>query len=205
MPRFSVIIPAHNAENRLSIAVNSVLQQSYKDYELIIICDACTDDTYRIASSLTDKVYVTDYGNDGMARNCGLDHATGDWILFMDDDDWWLHEFAFSLISRQIDIWGKGGMDILVFSFIFRYVGLAMPHGNRGYYYPNVWSKCWRREFIGEHRFQNVFMESDYRFCLDMQKLSPKIICYEQPLYYYNYMREGSLTEVASHDSKTVS
>ena len=53
MPKFSIIIPTHNAEDRIRTCLDSVKNQTYKDYELIVVCDACTDDT---------KVVARDYG-----------------------------------------------------------------------------------------------------------------------------------------------
>lgn len=47
--RFSIIIPAHEAENRIRVALDSIKQQTFKDYELIVVCDACTDRTEEIA------------------------------------------------------------------------------------------------------------------------------------------------------------
>ena len=70
-PFFSVIIPAHNSQAYIRKGLESIRQQRFTDYELIIVCDACTDDTELVAKAYTDKVIVTEYGLDGMARNAG--------------------------------------------------------------------------------------------------------------------------------------
>ncbi len=92
MPKFSIIIPAHNSAKFIKKALDSVKIQTFKDYELIVVCDACTDKTAEIARKYTDKVIKVDFTNEGRTRNVGLDAAVGDWILWIDDDDWWMHE-----------------------------------------------------------------------------------------------------------------
>ena len=91
MPKFSVIMPAHNASEYIRKALDSVRMQTFKDYELIVICDACDDDTADIAREYTDKVIEVGFRNPGPTRSAGLDAATGEWELFMDDDDCWIH------------------------------------------------------------------------------------------------------------------
>ena len=88
--RFSIIIPAHNEEKNIRKALESVKSQEFKDYEVIVVCDSCTDNTEAIAREYGARVYVTDVHRDSLARNIGLDHARGEWVLFMDADDWYL-------------------------------------------------------------------------------------------------------------------
>ena len=106
-PMFSVIVPAHNAEQFLDKCLHSVRYQKtgnkpFTDYELIVVCDNCTDDTAEIANGYADKVITTQYGLDGLARNAGIDAAEGEWILFLDHDDWWLHEYVMQMLADEI-------------------------------------------------------------------------------------------------------
>lgn len=192
MPKFSIIVPTHNSEEFMSKCLDSIVSQTYKDYELIIICDKCSDNTEKVARTYTDKIIVTDYGNDGMARNAGLAIATGDWILFLDDDDWWLHEYVLDQIDRKLN--QNPELDILCFSFIFRYWKYATPTGNNGGRWVAVWNKCWRRKFIGDIRFPNIYAESDVYFHNEVFKKQPKVLDWDMPMYYYNFMRDGSIT-----------
>ena len=73
--KFSVIVPAHNAEKTLSKCLQSIKEQTFKDYEIIVVCDSCVDDTYEIAKLYTNKVYKCEYRSDGPTRNVGLEHA----------------------------------------------------------------------------------------------------------------------------------
>ena len=101
-PFFSVIIPAFNSAEFIRKGLDSIKSQSFTDYELIIVCDKCKDNTAEVAREYTDKVYEVDHDIDGPAQNKALNAAVGKWILFMDDDDWWLHEVALRHLSETI-------------------------------------------------------------------------------------------------------
>lgn len=182
-----MIIPAHNSSAYIRTGLDSIRNQTFKDYELIIVCDSCTDSTLKIAKEYTDNVYITDFHQDGQARNVGLDHATGEWILFMDDDDHFLHEFVFQQIA---DMAGKHGEDVLAFSFIWKGVGYAQ--NRKDHMWIGTWSKCWRREFVGNARFSDADYNSDRAFHYGVMDKNPVIHYYDMPMYYWNYMRKGS-------------
>ena len=188
-PFFSVIVPAHNSARYIWKGLKSIVQQSFEDYELIIVCDACTDDTELVARAYTDKIIVTDYGLDGMARNAGIDAAEGQYILFMDDDDWFLHEYVFHQIHEAVI--SEEGLDVLLFSFIWKGRGYAAQMEG---HYIAVWCKCWRREHIGDTRFPAVPHWSDVDFDRAMFAKESKVVAWDMPMYYYNYLREGSIS-----------
>lgn len=202
-PKFSIIIPAHNSEGFIRNALDSIVSQSVHDYELIVVCDSCNDLTEAVARRYTLYVYSVNFGNDGLTRNYGLDLATGEWVLFMDDDDWWLHEFVLRMLSDKLNSLSYVP-DIVAFGFIFRHIGYAPPVRKSNALWANVWHKMWRREFIGDTRFRNIPMESDMHFCRDMLLKEPRIATLDHALYYYNYMRKGSQTELASQEDDAV-
>ena len=189
--RFSVIVTAHNAEKRFLKCLESVKSQVFKDYELIIVCDNCSDNTAEIARNYTGKVIEINEANVGKARNAGLDNATGEYVLFLDDDDWWLHEYVLTLIDRKLN-----NEDILCFSFIWKGVMYAKPMDNYGgkEHFVAVWNKCWKRCFIGKTRFSSRVPGEDVDFHWAMWAKNPKYTDWDMPMYYYNYMREGSIT-----------
>lgn len=201
---FSIIIPAHNSESFIWKCLESVYGQIYdpNQFEIIVVCDDCNDATKDVAKLYTDKIIETNYGRDGLARQAGIDAATGDWLLFIDDDDWWLHEYVLRTLKDQID----GSFDILMFGFIWKGVGNTSPirkmSDGRLCYWPNVWSKMHNREWLVKHgvRFTGQRMTSDLKFSRDEFREAPAIKVLEQPLYYYNYMRLGSQTEVARNE-----
>lgn len=95
MPCISVVIPAYNVERTLQETVESVQKQTFRDFELIIINDGSTDQTLRIAQSFSDpRIKTFSYKNGGLpvARNRGIEQATGEFISFIDADDLWTQD-----------------------------------------------------------------------------------------------------------------
>jgi glycosyltransferase involved in cell wall biosynthesis len=90
-PRFSVIIPAFNAASTLARAIESVRAQSWPAHEIIVVDDGSSDDTARVAESFGDAVKLIRQPNSGVAiaRNAGAHAASGDWLAFLDADDWY--------------------------------------------------------------------------------------------------------------------
>lgn len=92
MPLISVIIPAYNSETTIRETIESVLKQTFSDFELIVINDGSTDRTLEIASSIKDaRIKVFSYANAGgaVSRNRGFSHSYGEFIAFLDADDLW--------------------------------------------------------------------------------------------------------------------
>lgn len=91
MPLISVIIPCYNHGRYLADAVQSVLQQSFRPVEIIVVDDGSTDNTKAVAQRFAEVKYVYQ-ANAGLsaARNTGIDHSTGDYLVFLDADDWLL-------------------------------------------------------------------------------------------------------------------
>lgn len=92
MPHISVVIPAYNAERTIVKTIESVQQQTFQDFELIVINDGSTDRTLELVQSIKDRrLKIFSYENGGLptARNRGLSHATGEFITFIDADDLW--------------------------------------------------------------------------------------------------------------------
>lgn len=92
-PTVSIIVPVYNAEKTLKRCVNSIINQSYKDWELLLIDDGSTDDSSVICDEYEQKdnrIRAFHKQNEGVssARNVGLDNAIGEWVTFIDSDDW---------------------------------------------------------------------------------------------------------------------
>jgi glycosyltransferase involved in cell wall biosynthesis len=94
MPKVSVIIPTYNRATSLVSAVNSVLSQTFQDFEIIIVDDASKDDTEEVVRGIADRriKYLRHETNkrEAGARNTGVTSASGEYIAFLDDDDEWL-------------------------------------------------------------------------------------------------------------------
>jgi len=91
-PRFSVVIPAYNSAATLARAIDSVRAQSWPPHEIIVVDDGSEDDTADVAQRYGDGVKLIRQANDGVssARNAGGRAATGDWLAFLDADDWYM-------------------------------------------------------------------------------------------------------------------
>ncbi|TKU01411.1 glycosyltransferase family 2 protein [Citrobacter sp. wls830] len=106
-PMISIIMPAYNGGEYITQAIQSVIDQTYKNWELIIIDDHSVDDSYSIAQHFTVnhpniKLYQTEHKGSGaaVARNIGIAAATGRFIAFLDCDDFWLPK----KLSKQINL-----------------------------------------------------------------------------------------------------
>ena len=90
-PKVSVIIPAYNAEHQITQSLASVFEQSFKDYEVIVINDGSTDNTLKVLAAFDTKIQIIDKSNGGVssARNAGIKKAKGKYIAFLDADDFW--------------------------------------------------------------------------------------------------------------------
>ena len=188
-PFFSVIVPLHNAENYMRKALDSVRDQDFTDYELIIVCDACEDNSEKIAHEYSDLVLNVNYGRAGLSRNAALDIATGEWILFLDDDDYYLPG-AFRKIADAVT--RTPDIDMLAYGFDWKGVGVVKQH--LGQIYIAVWNKAWKRSFIGEERFPDWIHSDDLGFA---KKMHPRATFgfLGEALYYYNFMRPGSVSD----------
>ena len=91
MPLISVIIPTYTREKFVTKAIDSVLKQSFRDYEIIVIDDGSTDNTREILKAYANKIKYIYQENSGVssARNVGIQAARGLWISFLDSDDEW--------------------------------------------------------------------------------------------------------------------
>jgi glycosyltransferase involved in cell wall biosynthesis len=206
-PFFSIIVPAHNSAKYIWKCLNSVKKQTFKDYELIVVCDACTDNTSQVSINYADRVLVRNFGRDGLARNAGIEAAEGEWLLFLDDDDWWIHEYVLERLHHYAT---HTDADLLPFQFIWPNDAEGRYYWDHAKYGINIapWSKMYRRSFVGDVRFSDKERTSDEAFAYGLiEKLERgegKYFFIHELYYYYNYMRPGSQTEVHSHEQGTL-
>ncbi|WP_052315752.1 glycosyltransferase family 2 protein [Oscillatoria acuminata] len=117
-PFFSVVVPTYNRANLLGDTIESVLAQTFKDFELLVIDDGSTDDTHELINSFCDStniryIYQENQGV-GAARNTGIKNARGEWITFLDSDDLWLpnhlqsHYYLINCRGSKV-IWNHSG------------------------------------------------------------------------------------------------
>lgn len=91
--KFSVVIPLYNKEKSIKRTINSVLEQAFQDFELIVVNDGSTDDSLQVVRGINDpRIRIIDKSNGGVssARNRGIAEAKNEWIALLDGDDLWL-------------------------------------------------------------------------------------------------------------------
>lgn len=214
MPKVSVIIPVYNAERYLREAIESVLKQTYTDFELLLINDRSTDNSMEICREYSKKdhriVLLENNSEDhgpGSTRNIGLDHATGEYIYFMDADDW-IDERLLECAVKRIQ---ETKADIVKFGAVFE-------KGDRVHSQPycwngkdimtkdeikknilnfwkenmnTLWVHLFRRETIKEIRFENMINGEDISYVVDALCYAEKIAYIKEAFYHYRYV-EGS-------------
>ena len=113
LPKISVIMPVYNGEAFVNRAIESVLNQTIKDFEFIVVDDGSTDGTPHILKQFSEKIKIFSQVNSGpyIARNLALGHARGEYIAFIDADDVWLPE----RLASQIPLLDKNPKVGLVF------------------------------------------------------------------------------------------
>ena len=117
MNKFSIVIPVYNVQNYLKQCIDSVLNQTYKNYEIILVDDGSTDNSGKMCDSFAKKnnnIKVIHKKNEGLssARNVGIDNANAEYIIFLDSDDFWIDNNA---LNKFADILNSEKIDVLVF------------------------------------------------------------------------------------------
>ena len=216
MPKVSVIVPVYNAEKVIERCVNSILNQEFRDLELILIDDGSKDRTAEILDSYAaadERVRVIHKPNSGVSatRNLGIDEAKGTFLQFLDADDW-ITEDATKMLVRTAE---EKDADLVVGEF-YRVVGdnlsrkgsipadrvltrkeyaEYMKQSPADYYYGVLWNKLYRKSILDQYA---VRLDDKVSFCEDFifnleyilhcTRIAPLLL----PVYYY-VKTDGSL------------
>lgn len=206
--KFSVIIAAYNVEKYIKEAIESVINQEFNDYELIIVDDCSTDNTRKIIETYSNNANIRCYktekntGTAGGSRNLGLKYSKGEYILFLDGDDKLFNDSVLSNINSLI---GDNKYDLLYFG----YSDLGNENELRISNEQNtkkeeriicdvsfsVSSRCWNKKFLIENniRFKEGMYYEDEVFCMKANILAKKVTYGEFPIFNYRRNREGSV------------
>ena len=207
MCKVSVIIPVYNVENYLERCLKSILYNTYTNLEIICVNDGSTDNSKKILESYSKRdkrVVVINKKNAGVssARNAGIKIATGEYIAFVDSDDW-IHEKYFEYLIRGIDT-----ADLVICNYIRSYKSGSVETDDayrvqsispidvlknkelKSY----VWGKLFRHQLVDEIRFSESEKLEDSLYNMDvlLNNKNLKINHVDIPLYYY-FVRAGSL------------
>lgn len=88
MPKFSIIVPVYNVERYIGKCLSSIVKQTYKDYEIIVVNDGTKDNSMKVVQKYPVKIVNQKNQGLSVARNTGVKHATGEYLLFLDSDDY---------------------------------------------------------------------------------------------------------------------
>ena len=222
-PLVSVIVPVYNVAPYLEQCLDSIVDQTYRHLEIILVDDGSTDDSgaicgrYAEGDSRIQVVYQKNKGLSG-ARNSGLDIASGEYVIFIDSDDYiWggTIEGYISLFSQYADL------DMIESNLYFSSYRSTPPPGEdyddeasrsgiltakelwkyfalKGYgptAIPHVGNKCYRRSFIGEYRFKEGHIWEDIEFHLRLFGRIRHYLKWNKVTYYYRENRHGAITE----------
>lgn len=214
MDLVSIVIPAYNVEDYVEECVNSILKQTYTEYEVIIIDDGSSDNTYKICKELASKnpkVYIYQQENQGVssARNKGLEVAKGNFIVFVDADDIVSPYYVEVLVKLA----SQGDLGMVGYTSEFE--KLENKERNKiicentksiiddilcGKKYDGyLWNKIFKQSIIKKEQIkfkQNITIWEDLLFVLEYLYYSSSAIISGSKLYYYRYRKSSAVNSM---------
>ena len=223
-PQISIIVPVYKVEPYIRRCVDSILSQTFTDFELILVDDGSPDGCPAICDEYAqkdDRIRVIHKKNGGLsdARNAGLDIAIGEFIGFIDSDDWVasnMYEIMLSEISKNnadIVVCGINYTDNneLIRSTQYNIENNIVYYRHdfidnfycyaRNYIFTSVCNKLIKSNFFSKVRFPVGHIYEDEYVLLDLLDLSSKVVVCKENLYFYRTNREGSIINT-SFDKK---
>lgn len=214
----SVIVPVYKIEQYLPQCIESILNQSYQDIEIILVDDGSPDDCGKICDKYAQKdkrIRVFHKKNGGLsdARNFGIVKAKGDYLGFVDGDDWIeldMYETLLNLIEDNNAELVNGGVYYeysnrsVIVPIIDRSFNNTIELSKsliKGEINNGVWNKLYRKSCFSNLEFPkgHVFEDVDIMYQLFLKVTS--VVSTSKPLYHYRQKRKGSITETRSMDN----
>ncbi len=214
--RISIIIPVYNVEKYIRRCLDSVLNQTYSNYEVLIVDDGSTDSSADIAREyeVIDSrfnVLNKENGGQGSARNYALDNISGNYISFIDSDDWVHPEFLERLITSIKEehadvamcnvqrVWDKGAISKKVVGNCTSQVVEDIEEFLKTASFV-VWNKLYKRELFQDIRFPEKMMYEDFA-CVPTVLIKAKRISIISDALYNYFWRPGSTTNSYQHSA----
>lgn len=192
--KLSLVIPVHNLEKYIEPMLISLKYQAYDHDEIepIFICDSCSDLTHQMIEVFLRKSYKNliiidrEYKSSGLARNDGIELATGEYIWLLDGDDWLIDNHAFKKVMHFFEV----SPDSKVL-----HVGYISNTFQDYDYIFTVWQWVFKTEWAKEVPFTSRKYDDDVEWVQNMIQHHDITVYprWDQPFYFYNYMREDSI------------
>lgn len=194
MPKVSIIVPVYNVEKYLDKCLNSLVNQTFKDIEILVINDGSTDNSQAIIDKYQAQYpellssFLKENGGQGSARNLGLEYAKGDYISFVDSDDWLDLDFIEKSYNSAI----KNNSDIVICDmFDFCDDGTKKFYNCTKYnsvyeVTPSASNKIFKKSFIGSLKFIPDKWYEDFDFTTKLLFNNPTISVVSDTFYNCN-------------------
>ena len=206
MNKVSIIIPAYNAEKTIAKCLESLINQTYQNLEIIVINDGSKDNTAKIIKEYQDKrIIFINQSNSGIGttRNKGIDKSTGDYIMFVDSDDY----LALNCIEKLVNNAHKNKSDLVVYNYILKTntqdLKITIPKFNPTKIEDNPdlllninlspWNKLYHKTLFKNNRFVTNLKYEDAPTVVEAF-LEAKKISYEPDYLYYYIMQSTGET-----------
>lgn len=213
--KFSIIVPIYNIYQYIDKCVESIVNQTYRNLEIILVNDGSTDDSLeklREWEKKDNRIIIIDKHNGGLsdARNAGLHIATGDYVGFVDGDDW-IATDLYEKIASEIEAYP--GIDIITFSIkkvyssgkeiLLSYNMPSKPINGTEYFktskfYVSAWSKIYKRDFVKDKFFVKGLLHEDIPYTVTVINDADAVANIDDTYYYYRQEREGSILNTYS-------
>ncbi|MDD4734002.1 MAG: glycosyltransferase family A protein [Bacilli bacterium] len=161
---FSIIIPNYNCGKYIKECIDSIFNQTFKDYEVIVIDDGSTDNSIEVIKNYNVKILHTKRKYAGGARNKGIEEATGEYIIFLDSDDWLYDNQVLERLNNKIT-----DEELIFLGFYnekYQRALYSKKNTKEERIEKDKWigcpSKCWKREFIKWKFPEKMFLEDVY-------------------------------------------
>lgn len=216
MPKVSIIVPVYNVEKYVEKCLQTLINQTLKDIEIIVVNDGSTDDSSRIineyASNFSYVIKCYDKENGGLsdARNYGMQYATGDYIAFLDSDDYVDLTMYEKMYNKAIE----ENSDMVECDFIWEYpdrkvVDTGIIYNNKKdmitYARVVAWNKLIKREVIEKAKveYPKGLRYEDIEFFYKMVPFYNKVSFVKEPLVHY-IQRDSSISNVQNERTKEI-